>query len=88
MSIPQETGAKKMVYVGIGGSVLAGLCCFAPVLVPLLSAVGLSAWLGWLDYVMLPALVAFLGVVAWGVWRWKRVAACRATTTETKENLR
>jgi len=85
MSIPETTEAKKMMYVGIAGSILAALCCFTPVLVLLLSTVGLSAWLASLDYVLLPALVLFLGVAVWGVWRWRRMAACRATAIETDE---
>ena len=36
------------------------ICCFTPVLVILLGAVGLSSWLGWLDYVLLPSLGIFI----------------------------
>jgi len=36
------------------------ICCFTPVLVILLGAVGLSSWLGWLDYVLLPSLTIFI----------------------------
>lgn len=54
---------------GIAGAVIAALCCFTPVLVILFGAVGLSAWLGWLDYVLLPALALFLGITAYGLWR-------------------
>ena len=41
----------------------------APLLVLLLGVVGLSAWLAWLDYVLLPALVLFLGLAAWALIR-------------------
>ncbi|EKE67942.1 mercury resistance system transport protein MerF [Tistrella bauzanensis] len=61
---------------GIAGSVIAAICCFTPVLVILLGAAGLSAWLGWLDYVLLPALVFFLGITVYGLWRRQRAAAC------------
>lgn len=61
---------------GIAGSVIAAICCLTPILVILLGAVGLSAWLGWLDYVLLPALVFFLGVTAYGLWPRQRAAAC------------
>ena len=53
----------------MGGSLLAAICCFTPALVLLLSAVGLSAWLAWLDYVLLPALVLFLGITAYALVR-------------------
>ena len=55
---------KKQMKTGIIGTVVAALCCFTPVLVILLGAVGLSAWLGWIDYVLFPALFASLGLVA------------------------
>ncbi len=55
---------KKQMRTGIIGSVVAAVCCFTPALVVLFGAVGLSAWLGWIDYVLFPALFAFLGLVA------------------------
>lgn len=68
---------------GIIGSVIAAICCFTPVLVVVFGVVGLSAWLGWLDYVLLPALAIFLGMSAYGLWRRQRAAACCATETQT-----
>ena len=53
----------KLLKVGIVGTVIAVVCCFTPVLVILLGTVGLSAWLGWLDYVLLPLLAICIGVV-------------------------
>jgi mercuric ion transport protein len=41
---------------------VTALCCFTPVLVILLSAVGLSAIVGYLDYVLFPALAIFIGI--------------------------
>ena len=55
---------KKQMKTGIIGTVVAALCCFTPVLVVLFGAIGLSAWLGWIDYVLFPALFASLGLVA------------------------
>ncbi|MCA9506703.1 MAG: mercury resistance system transport protein MerF, partial [Myxococcales bacterium] len=40
--------------------------------VVLLGAVGLSAWLGWLDYVLLPALAFLIGLTIYAVWRRQR----------------
>jgi len=59
---------------GIIGSVVAALCCFTSVLVILLGAVGLSALVGWLDDVLLPALAVFLGITAYALWRRQRTA--------------
>ena len=63
---------RKLIATGIVGTVIAALCCFTPVLVVLLGAVGLSAWLGWLDYVLLPALAFFVALTVYAVWRRQR----------------
>lgn len=52
---------RRLLRTGIVGSVVAAICCFTPALVLLLGAVGLSAWLGWLDYVLFPALACSSG---------------------------
>ncbi len=66
---------KKLLKTGIAGTVIAAICCFTPALVILLGAVGLSAWLAWLDYVLLPALVMFVGLTAFAFIRLKRCPA-------------
>ncbi|MGF1608553.1 MAG: mercury resistance system transport protein MerF [Kiloniellales bacterium] len=63
---------SSLLKTGITGSVIAAVCCFTPVLVILLGAVGLSAWLGWLDYVLLPALAIFLAITAYALLRRRR----------------
>ena len=60
---------RKLLGTGIAGTVIAALCCFTPVLVVLLGAVGLSAALGWLDYVLFPALAFFIGLTVYAVYR-------------------
>ncbi len=60
---------RKLIATGAIGTVIAALCCFTPVLVLLLGALGLSAWAGWLDYVLFPALFVFLGIMAVGIAR-------------------
>lgn len=51
---------NKLLATGVIGTVIAALCCFTPILVVLFGAVGLSAFVGLLDYVLLPALLAFV----------------------------
>ena len=58
---------KKLLRTGIVGTAIAALCCFTPVLVVLLGAVGLSAALGWLDFVLFPALAFFIGLTIYAV---------------------
>lgn len=67
-----ENGDRKLIATGIVGTVIAALCCFTPVLVVLLGALGLSAVLGWIDYVLLPALAFFLALTVYAVWRRQR----------------
>lgn len=59
---------KKLLCAGATGSVVAALCCFTPLLVVVLGAVGLSAWLGWIDYVLFPALAVFLAITAYALY--------------------
>ena len=66
---------RKLLRVGSLGALLAALCCFTPVLVLALGAVGLSAAVGWLDYVLLPALAVFAGMAVYGLVRRRRAAA-------------
>jgi mercuric ion transport protein len=54
---------KPLFKVGIIGSVIAALCCFTPILVILFGALGISALVGYLDYVLLPLLGLFLLVM-------------------------
>lgn len=70
--------------VGVVGTVLVALCCFTPILVILLGVVGLSAFTGYLDYVLLPALVAFIGLTIYAVHRKRNANAC-CVPTETGE---
>lgn len=72
---------------GIAGAIIAALCCATPALVILLGAVGLSAWLDWIDYVVLPALAIFLAVTAYGRWRQQCAAGrCAGRSRTRKDN--
>ena len=62
-------GENGLLRVGIIGTVVTALCCLTPVLVALFGAVGLSAAIGWLDYVALPALALFLGLTVVALWK-------------------
>jgi len=66
---------QKLLRIGIVGAVIAALCCFTPLLVGLLAVVGLSAAVGYLDYVLLPALVVFLGITIYAVLRRRSAGA-------------
>lgn len=63
----------KLLKVGIVGTIIAAVCCFTPVLVLLLGALGLSALVGLLDYVLLPVLVIFIAITGYAIWKRKTV---------------
>lgn len=62
----------KFLLTGVIGIVIVALCCFTPVLVILLGVVGLSALTGVLDYVLIPALVAFVLLTIYALVRRSR----------------
>lgn len=63
---------QKLLCTGVGGSLIAAICCFTPVLVVLFGVVGLSWAVGYLDYVLLPALALFLALTVYVGWRLAR----------------
>jgi mercuric ion transport protein len=60
---------QPLLWTAITGAALAILCCATPFLWILLGALGLSAFTGYLDYVLLPAIVLFVGIVIYALWR-------------------
>ena len=60
---------KTLLRTGIAGSAIVALCCVTPILVVAVSAIGLAAVVGWLDFVLLPALAFFLGLTAFALIR-------------------
>ncbi len=60
---------RNLLKTGIVGTAIAAICCFTPALVILLGAIGLAAWLAWLDFVLFPALAIFLGVTIFAAMR-------------------
>ena len=75
---------SALIKTGVG-AVVAAICCATPILVIALSAVGLSALTGYLDYVLLPVLALCIGIIAFGVYKRRQGAAglINKTTTGT-----
>ena len=65
---------KTLLRTGIAGSVIVAICCVTPILVVAVSAIGLAAIVGWLDYVLFPALAFFLGLTAYALVRRRRAS--------------
>ena len=62
---------RKLLRIGIVGSVIAAVCCFTTALVVLFGVLGVSAWLGWIDYVLFPALGFFVLLTVYALYRRK-----------------
>lgn len=79
--------SKKLFWTGGTGSVITAICCFTPVLVILFPAVGLGAWLSWIDYVLFPALALFLGIMLYAAMRLmrERRECCEIPATQRSE---
>ena len=60
---------NTLLKTGVVGTVVAALCCFTPLLVVLLGALGLSALVGYLDFVLLPALAFFVLLTVYALWK-------------------
>lgn len=60
---------STLMKTGTIGVIVCALCCFTPVLVLLFGAVGLVAWVGYLDYILMPALLFFAGLIIYAVTR-------------------
>lgn len=75
VKIPKSDGdtlKDRLLPIGIVGTVVAAICCFTPALALLLSAVGLSAAIGYLDIILLPALAIFILMTGYALWRRQR----------------
>ena len=62
---------NKLLVFGIGGTLLAVLCCFTPLLPIVLTALGLTGLLGVLynDAILLPILAGFLILTGYAIWQ-------------------
>ncbi len=63
---------KTLLRTGIAGSAIVALCCVTPILVVAVSAIGLAAIVGWLDFVLFPLLAFVLGLTAYALIRRRR----------------
>lgn len=73
---------KKLLRCGCVGTVVTAICCFTPALVILFGALGVSAWLGWIDYVLFPALAVFLALTGYALYAGTRKADAGSASDE------
>lgn len=60
---------NPLLTTGVIGTLVLALCCFTPWLAILLGAAGLAAVVGYLDYVLFPALILFVALTIDALWR-------------------
>jgi len=71
---------NRLLATGIIGFVVSMLGCVTPGLVALLAVLGVSGSMGWLDYILLPAMVIFASLAGYAlVCRRRRPASQSAT---------
>jgi mercuric ion transport protein len=58
----------RWLALGLIGTVVACLACLTPVAVLALGAVGLGAWTGRIDVVLVPMIVTFAALSAYRLW--------------------
>lgn len=59
--------STTLLKTGIIGSVIAALCCFTPILVILLGVIGMASVIGYLDYLLFPALGVFVSITCYAL---------------------
>ena len=65
---------KKLLKTGLIGTAVMSVCCFTPILVVMFGLAGLTAFVGYLDPVLLPALGVFILMTIVALIRRKRRA--------------
>jgi len=59
--------SSKMFKTGVLGGIVTAICCFTPILVIIFSAVGLTAAIKYLDFVLFPMLGIFIVLAVVGL---------------------
>ena len=62
-------GDRALITTGVIGAALAAICCATPLLAVVLGTIGLTGWFAKADYVVIPALVICLGLIAFSLYR-------------------
>ncbi len=60
---------KQWVKIGAIGTVISAICCFTPLLVVALSALGMFLFIGYLDVVLFPAMGLFITLLLIGLMK-------------------
>ncbi|WP_324282134.1 mercury resistance system transport protein MerF [Cyanobacterium aponinum UTEX 3221] len=61
----------------LGATIAVALCCFTPILVFVLTTIGLGVWISYLDYILLPLLGALIGLTIWSYFKYRKDCNCQ-----------
>jgi mercuric ion transport protein len=59
---------RTLIITGAVGTVVAAICCATPILVIGLATIDFAGVVGWLDWVLIPVLVACVAVIGYGLY--------------------
>jgi len=68
----EHKSGKKGFIAAVIGTVFVALCCFTPLLVVILVAIGVGFLTPYLDYVLFPALAVMICVTILAYRKWQR----------------
>jgi mercuric ion transport protein len=70
--LPVMSQYKNNFITSLAGTLLVAVCCFTPVLVIALGAAGLSAYVPYLDFILIPALAVLVIITVVSYIKWKK----------------
>lgn len=59
---------RGRLVAAVSGTIAVAICCFTPILVIALTAIGLAALTPYLDYVLIPSLIVMV-FISWRAYR-------------------
>ena len=74
--------SRGLIATGAVSTILAAICCATPLLVIVLGAMGLSAWLAGADYLVIAVLAIGLALLGFGIYRRHVAATCCDTSAK------
>jgi mercuric ion transport protein len=63
---------KNIFIASFIGTILVSVCCFTPLLVIALGAIGLSIFIPYLDFVLIPALIVLVFITVFSYTKWRK----------------
>jgi mercuric ion transport protein len=83
LSRVNPTNDRSLILTGGVAAVLAAICCATPILAIVLGAIGLTAWIAKVDYIVMPVLLLGVALVGLGLYRRHASASCPTTVPKS-----